>query len=152
MFNLGSNQKEMSLSIQSKIEAALNYTIEKMYEALQRHILEDVYYYDYFPNKFYAYGDGFPTMDFLNAFKKTANKKINNGLQGSILYFYQTMRTDSQKGIHVNGTYDLRAELAELLNVDGVFAKKERNLYWDNFIDTVKSHLLEWFEEGFKNG
>jgi len=152
MIILGSNQSELSLSLQPKIQAALNYTIDKMYETLQRHILEDVYYHDYFPNKSYAYGDGFPTMDFLNAFKRTAERKINNGLERSIFYWYQSMRTDSRRGIHVNGTYDLRPQLAELLNVDGIFAKKERNLYWDNFLDAVKSHLIEWFEEGFKNG
>lgn len=149
---LVSNQKDLERLLQPKIERALNYTIDKMFDELQRHILEDVYYYDYFPNKSYAYGTGYPTMDFLNAFKRTSIKKINNGLAKSIFYYYQSMRVDSKNGIHSENGYDMREKLAELLNVKGVFGKKERNAYWDNFIYAVKEHLLEWFEEGFNNG
>lgn len=149
---LASNQKQLEMLLQPRIEKALNYTIDKMYDELQRHILEDVYYYDYYPNKKYAYGSGYATMDFLNAFKRTEARKVDHGLARSILYYYQTMRTDSENGIHVNGTYDLREDLATLLNVKGMFAKKERNAYWNNFLDAVKEHLLEWFKEGFNNG
>lgn len=146
---LAKNSNQLSKMLQPSINRALEYTINKMLSELQRHILEDVYYYDYYPNKKYAYGSGHSTMDFLNAFKRTGVLKNKEALQASILYYYDTMRLDSKNKIHTDGNNDLREELAELLNVKGVFAKKKRNAYWDNFIDTVNSHLVEWFEEGF---
>ena len=140
---------------------------EKMIECLKDHIWNDVYIKDHGDptNKIYVGGDGsdgsygLPTFEFMNAFRFDDITKGINDISTNLVYDYLGMHKynvsyvdeygeNKTYGVHqtVEGE-DLREQLFDLLNTDEIFGGKERDKYWDNFINDIETNLDTWITQ-----
>ena len=116
---------------------------------LEKHLMDDVYKYDYYPNKVYEDGTGKPTFQFQKAFAFKEISKVLNTVSSTLFYDYETMDSPSPEHPTRHGNYkkgrDNREQLAEMLNKRAIVGGKMRNLYWDNFINELSQNIDEWF-------
>jgi len=93
-------------------------------------------------NRVYWNGTGMPTYEFLNAW---IWEKVSSNVSSITTRLFNDptlMRYDPETYLHgSNSTGDMRKELANILNVDGVssgdFPLKERKPYWDYLIEDL---------------
>lgn len=133
-------------------EKVINEVVEECLELLKKYIDEDVYEYDYFPNKNYFNKTKKPTYEFRDkAWVKSFTSVVSGRVQGALRHDYTKMVTrkgDSSSYMAHNPKY--KESLAERLNVKGVFAHKERNEYWDNFIRDLDKNMDKWIIKHYK--
>lgn len=139
----------------------------KMIECLKDHIWNDVYIKDHGDpiNKIYVGGNGsegsygVPTFEFMNAFRFDNIEKGLNEISTNLVYDYLGMHkhnvsyVDEEGNLRTYGVHqtkegeDLREELFDLLNTNDMFGGKERDKYWDNFLNDVEANLDTWIEK-----
>lgn len=139
----------------------------KMIECLKDHIWNDVYIKDHGDpiNKIYVGGNGsegsygVPTFEFMNAFRFDNIEKRLNEISTNLVYDYLGMHkynvsyVDEEGNLRTYGVHqtkegeDLREELFDLLNTNDMFGGKERDKYWDNFLNDVEANLDTWIEK-----
>lgn len=121
----------------------------KITDMLKKHIMDDVYMFDYFPNKQYQ-----PTWDFYNSFKWQEIDEFTNIMS----YDWQSLRAPSTEHLNAHGSFDKgidrRKALAAILNVtghdsDNDFGGKERNEYWNNFLNDLDKNIKIWLDEEY---
>jgi hypothetical protein len=147
------NHKQVETELNKVLLEILNVLSKEMLSMLREEIQEATYEADYFPNKWYEYGDGtdgsgMPSFEFKNAFKWKESKKGSFGeIKKELYYAWQEMTVNKATGRHWDNGKDIRKKLAEYLNVDDVFGGKERFAYWDNFINQMDTVFYDLFEE-----
>jgi hypothetical protein len=120
---------------------------------LEDSIEKNTYKFDYYPNKIYYNGRKTPTRQFEHAFHFDG---ITNNLKEvftELSYHWEEMDFDADTLLHGSDLYgDVREKLAEILNVDGLAGMKERQPYWDIFIDDMfqNGKLKRAFDQAMK--
>jgi len=146
------NQKQFDEAIKKAILNCVSYISDKILECVQSHIWDDVYRYDYFPNRKYEDGTKMPTFQFLNAFKFEEMKIKSDEISAKLFYDWQKMEPPSLNHPFTHGVYgveDTRSVLAELLNVTGISGYKKRNAFWDNAIEEIEQKFNLWAREAY---
>jgi len=146
------NQKQFDEAIKKAILNCVSYISDKILECVQSHIWDDVYRYDYFPNRKYEDGTKMPTLQFLNAFKFEEMKIKSDEISAKLFYDWQKMEPPSLNHPFTHGVYgveDTRSVLAELLNVTGISGYKKRNAFWDNAIEEIEQKFNLWAREAY---
>lgn len=103
------------------------------------------YTYVSLPNIQYEFGSGtigqrMPSFEFYDAFKKKDVQIKIKEATSEIFYDWQSMTVNKKTGRHWDGT-DTRKHLADILNVDGFVAMKERGAFWDKTLEEVEQEL-----------
>lgn len=148
------------------IEKIIENVSKKVLKDLQKQILEDVYYFDYYPNRYYSEGMGRPTFQFLRAWEWGELLKIANGVirtlsynDGKVIPSGKWTHRSSVKGYGESNTY-LHKILNEANKGDGyrtstlmagkTYFSKKRKPYWDNFMELMMNgKLKKYFDEEF---
>jgi hypothetical protein len=140
------------LMLQQVMQKVMTGAIEQVSKALltqlQQYIMENVYMYDYYPNIKYhdkikssGRGGAVPTFQFLKSFQWRAIEIELTKITKELFYNYPSMLYDPATYLHGSYAGDVREKLADLLNIrgwdTGIFGGKERNMFWDNYIDQV---------------
>lgn len=135
----------MLVKMLSKVASEVIFQVSSdMLEVLANDIME--YTYGVLPNAYYYNGTGMPTFQFLEAFKLSDVQQKMNEIVTELYYDWQTMDYDPSTYLHgTTWSGDLRQELADILNVSGYtgFSNKDREPYWDIFIQDMFSGGLE---------
>ena len=134
------NDAEMTAMI-SKIASKVVWQVSgDMLEVLAGYIWRETYGESSPPNLYYYNGSGYPTEQFLNAFKLTNVEQKLNEIVTELYYSWQSMDFDADTFLHGSPwSGDMREALADILNVDGStgFSTKVRQPYWDDFIEEM---------------
>jgi hypothetical protein len=114
------------------IEDVTNFMMIELEDSIEK----NTYKFDYYPNIYYYNGRKTPTRQFEHAFH--FDEIVNNMREviAELSYHWQEMDWD-QETLHGNDKDDMRERLAELLNIDGLSGMKERQPYWDIFIEDM---------------
>lgn len=157
------NKQDLRAVIQQEFSEVFDDVANRMMERLDEIIVRDTYTYDYYPNKRYWGGNGTPTFEFRESWKKTNDLGINN-LSVGIEFDPSGISHAHDSIIKYGGNpLDVSTFLAELLNVDGytsslawmnskgegVMVSKRRKPYWDNFIKemTKGGKIRSWIKQ-----
>ena len=110
---------------------------DEIKQILQEKIKRYVYEFDYYPN--YKYEDfsdksGIPSFEFLNAFRWKGSKKSLGQVSNELFYMWSSMKVDESTGKHYEGR-DTRKDLVDMLNTTGIVGHKQRDAYWDVFLE-----------------
>lgn len=115
------NSGELS-KLNSVIEEVLESVSKRVLDALKQHIYKDTYKFEYWPNRMYhsrGAGDGYPTFQFLDAWKLSEMKRTVSGAVKELFYDYSGMDFEAESWLHGSRWGDARENLAEILNVAG---------------------------------
>lgn len=145
---------EMLIKITKKVTDEI---IDKMWSCLRKHILSDTYDLANQPNSYYALGTASPTYEFLNAFQKSEDyANLSNIINKRIFYNWQSMslqrdEENPEYSVHMSALgEDMREELADILNRNGLIAHKYREAYWDNTINEIENKFNGWVIDAYK--
>lgn len=124
-------------------------------EQLQEFIWDEVYSKQYYPNRIYENGNGTEgsgeaSMEFMEEFRWKGSRKSVFEVSNELFYAYQNMTIDRVSGRHYENGKDMRRQLADLLNTNGIFGKKQRGAYWDKFIESLDKNVDGMFRRELK--
>jgi hypothetical protein len=134
------NSIELSLALKNMAKDAISSVSKELLKNLQNQILIDIYNFDPMPRRWYYNKTGRPTYEFLHAFRWQGIKEALDEISNTLWYDGLSMGYEPDKYKHGSAKFgDLREQLAEILNVNGVdafnnFGGRERRAYWDNFL------------------
>lgn len=143
--------KQLENYMAKVLRTVVNETTDECLSKLQDFIIDDVYEYDYYPNKFYYKGDGEATLQFLESFiQKRARKSMLN-VVGKIVQDINIMKVNPETDLHYNYALggDIRKDLAEYLNRPE-FGHKTRGQYWDNFSEWLDKNVYKILDKNLK--
>lgn len=155
------NNNELEEMVNRAIKKTLMDTMARVHKLLLEHINTDVYRINKTEkghpriNKFYLTKTGIPSYEFREKAWDIEQFKDDLGAY-AISLAYDAMRLSPPSHSHpdLHGSYykhlDLRERLANDLNTSGEYGKKEREPYWDNFLDELRQKLGKWLYMDFK--
>jgi hypothetical protein len=149
---MATTHKQLEEYLLRVMQWVIDETVKECLTVLKSFIWDDVYAYDYYPNKQYYNGTKEATMEFMNSFIQNQAKRKMFEVVGEIVYNWESMSVNQATGLHYNDALggDIRKDLAEHLNTSGMFGYKQRNKFWDNYENWLKKNLYKIIEKNFK--
>lgn len=117
-------------------------------ERLVHHIQAYTYYP--LPNKVYEGGSGEPSFEFEQSYRWKGVKMSLSQVSNELYNAWEKMTIDKSTGRHWEDGKDMRKQLADMLNVDGVVGHKKRKPYWDLFIEETDKTIDDRFKGKLK--
>lgn len=116
---------------------------EEIRERLVKHI--QLYTYEFDPRGNYRYehgdgkteGSGEPSYEFEQSYRWKGIKVSLGQVSNELYNAWESMTIDRSTGRHWDNGQDFRKQLADAMNVNGVFAHKKRKAYWDLFVEEL---------------
>lgn len=152
------NESQIQSVLMSILEEILVKTEDEIREKLVYYIRKKTYQNDYFPNKYYQDGDGTdgsgePSYEFEQAWEWNGMKVSKKELSDKLYYGWRNMTVDRLLGRHWEDGRDTRESLAEMMNVSDIVGYKEREPYWDIFINEINNKIYSmWKKELISKG